>query len=185
MATRPARDIVRPRPEDEHDLTLVGLLVFLDAPKADAAGALRRLAGLGVTVKVVTGDSPAAAVKVCRDLGLTGGGALTGVEFDKLDDAQLAAAIGATTVFARVSPEQKARIVRIQRRTGGDVAFLGDGVNDAQPRAKSRTLTEDELRLTTQERGRCTPAAQAAFRSGRSGGTFGPVTGARAMMRCT
>jgi len=78
VATRPALGIVTPTVADERELTLVGLLVFLDAPKRDAAEALRRLADLGVTVKVVTGDSPAVAVKVCRDLGLTGGGALTG-----------------------------------------------------------------------------------------------------------
>ncbi|MGI8666607.1 MAG: magnesium-translocating P-type ATPase [Jatrophihabitans sp.] len=116
---------------DEHGLRLVGLLVFRDPPKADAAAALRRLAGLGIAVKVVTGDNAAVAAKVCRDLGLDRGGALTGVELAGLDDAALAAVIGTTTVFARVSPEDKARIVRVQRRSGGGVAFLGDGVNDA------------------------------------------------------
>ena len=85
----------------------------------------------GIAVKVVTGDNPAVAVKVCRDLGLGDGGALTGADLDALDDAALAAAIAGTTVFARVSPEDKARIVRVQRRSGGGVAFLGDGVNDA------------------------------------------------------
>jgi Mg2+-importing ATPase len=131
VATRPAPGLMAPTAADERDLALIGFLVFLDAPKADAAAALRRLADLGVTVKVVTGDSAAVAVKVCRDLGLTQGGALTGADLDRLDDTQLAAAIASTSVFARVSPEQKARIVQIQRRTGGDVAFLGDGVNDA------------------------------------------------------
>jgi hypothetical protein len=82
--------------------------VFLDPPKLDAADSLRRLAALGIAVKVVTGDNPAVAVKVCRDLGLAGGGALTGAQLDALDDAQLAAVIPATTVFARVSPEHKA-----------------------------------------------------------------------------
>jgi Mg2+-importing ATPase len=116
---------------DEVRLALAGLLVFLDPPKQDAAAALQRLAGLGVDVKVVTGDNPAVAAKVCADLGLPDGDALTGADLDRLDDGQVAAAIATTTVFARVSPEQKARIVRIQRKTGGDVAFLGDGVNDA------------------------------------------------------
>ena len=131
LATRPAPDASTVTTADEHGLSLVGFLVFLDAPKRDAARALARLAGLGITVKVVTGDNPAVAIKVCHDLGLTEGGALTGADLDKLDDEQLAAAIATTTVFARVSPEQKARIVRVQRRSGGDVAFLGDGVNDA------------------------------------------------------
>jgi Mg2+-importing ATPase len=116
---------------DECDLRLVGFLVFLDPPKEDAAAALARLSALGVAVKVVTGDNAAVAVKVCRELGLDGGGVLTGTEVAALDDPALAAAIPHTTVFARISPEDKARIVRVQRRTGGAVAFLGDGVNDA------------------------------------------------------
>ncbi len=116
---------------DERDLRLAGLLVFLDAPKASAGRALTRLAGLGVRVKIVTGDNPVVAAKVCADLGLPVGGALTGTDVDSMDDDALAAAIDQTTVFARVSPEHKARIVKIQRKTGVDVAFLGDGVNDA------------------------------------------------------
>src|SRR5205807_187451 len=80
----------RPRTDDEHGLRLAGLLVFLDPPKQDAAQALRRLADLGITVKVVTGDNPAVADKVCRDLGLGAGGALTGTDLDALDDAGLA-----------------------------------------------------------------------------------------------
>jgi P-type Mg2+ transporter len=117
--------------QDERDLRLAGYLVFLDPPKHDAARSLRRLAELGVAVKVVTGDNPTVAAKVCHDLGLGDGAPLTGSGIDALDDDALAAAIATTTVFARVSPEQKARIVRVQRRTGGGVAFLGDGVNDA------------------------------------------------------
>lgn len=116
---------------DEHDLDLIGFLVFLDPPKPDAGKALQRLAGLGIAVKVVTGDNPAVAVKVCRDLGLSDGAALTGVDVAALDDDALARAIEGTTVFARVSPEDKSRIVLTQRKTGGAVAFLGDGVNDA------------------------------------------------------
>ncbi len=131
VAARPAADLVTLTVDDEHDLRLIGLLVFLDAPKSGAAAALRRLADLGVAVKVVTGDNPAVAAKVCHDLGLPVGGALTGADLDRLDDKQLAEAIPKTTVFARVSPEHKARIVRTQRLTGTDVAFLGDGVNDA------------------------------------------------------
>ncbi|EWM12143.1 magnesium-translocating P-type ATPase [Kutzneria sp. 744] len=131
VAIRPATGTRPPEPADERDLHLVGLLVFLDPPKQDAAKALRRLAELGIAVKVVTGDNPAVAVKVGRDLGLIEGGALTGADLDAMDDSHLAAAIAGTTVFARVSPEHKARIVRAQRASGGGVAFLGDGVNDA------------------------------------------------------
>ena len=117
--------------EDERDLQLAGFLVFLDPPKPDAAEALRRLATLEISVKVITGDNAAVAVKVCRDLGLLEGGSMTGAEVDGVDDTQLAAAIETTTVFARISPTQKARIVHVQRLSGGGVAFLGDGVNDA------------------------------------------------------
>jgi len=131
VATRPAAELATLTAGDEHDLRLIGLLVFLDAPKSGAAVALKRLAGLGVAVKIVTGDNPAVAAKVCHDLDLPVGGALTGADLDRLDDAQLGKVIPTTTVFARVSPEHKARIVRIQRQTGVDVAFLGDGVNDA------------------------------------------------------
>jgi Mg2+-importing ATPase len=120
-----------PTAQDERGLHLVGLLVFLDPPKQDAASALRRLARLGIAVKVVTGDNAAVAVKVCRDLGLDAGGVLTGADLGGMDDSDLSAAIAASTVFARVSPQDKARIVRAQRRSGGGVAFLGDGVNDA------------------------------------------------------
>ncbi|MEV7357924.1 magnesium-translocating P-type ATPase [Kitasatospora sp. NPDC091276] len=119
------------RPADENGLQLAGLLVFLDPPKPDAAAALSRLAALGISVKVVTGDNAAVAAKVCHDLGLGGGEAMTGAEVDALDDTRLAEAITSTTVFARVSPEAKARIVHAQRRSGGGVSFLGDGVNDA------------------------------------------------------
>jgi P-type Mg2+ transporter len=119
------------QPEDENGLTLIGFLVFLDPPKPDAVRALQRLAGLGIAVKIVTGDNPAVAVKVCRDLGINEGGAMTGPQLAALDDGALAAAIATTTIFARVSPEDKARIVRVQRRSGAGVAFLGDGVNDA------------------------------------------------------
>jgi P-type Mg2+ transporter len=131
VATRPAAGLTRLTPADEHGLRLVGLLVFLDPPKPGAAAALARLAGLGITVKIVTGDNPAVAAKVCQEVGLPTGTELTGTDIDGLDDTALAAVITTTTVFARVSPEQKARIVRIQRLSGRAVAFLGDGVNDA------------------------------------------------------
>ena len=131
VATRAATDLHTVTPGDESDLDLIGLLVFLDPLKPDTAAALARLADLGVTVKVITGDNPTVAEKVCADLGLPAGAALTGADVDALDDTALAAAIATTTVFARITPGQKARIVRVRRHAGGDVAFLGDGVNDA------------------------------------------------------
>ncbi|MGO4601856.1 magnesium-translocating P-type ATPase [Terrabacter sp. 2YAF2] len=131
VASRPVATARAPEAADEHGLQLRGLLVFLDAPKPDAAAALGRLATLGVRVKVVTGDNAVVAAKVCSDLGLPGDEVLTGADLDALDDEHLIDAVTATTVFARVSPEHKARIVRAHRHGGGGVAFLGDGVNDA------------------------------------------------------
>ena len=131
VASRPTPGRRALDPRDESGLSLRGLLVFLDPPKPSARAALDRLTGLGVTVKVVTGDNPTVATRVCAELGLPAGKACTGSDLDGLDDAQLAQLVATTTVFARVSPEDKARIVRTQRRTGVDVAFLGDGVNDA------------------------------------------------------
>ena len=130
VATREAPGQSSLTPADEHDLRFRGLLVFLDPPKPDARAALRRLAGLGVTVKILTGDNPAVAAKVCADLGLPSGQVATGADIDGAGD-QLGDLIARTTVFARVSPEHKAQVIRAQRHAGTDVAFLGDGVNDA------------------------------------------------------
>ena len=130
VATRPSSSS-RLVAADECTLSLLGFLVFLDPPKPGAAQALERLAGLGITVKVVTGDNASVAAKVCHDLGLASEAVLTGNDLDALSDDDLPAAVDATTVFARVSPEHKARIVAARRSTGAGVAFLGDGVNDA------------------------------------------------------
>lgn len=108
-----------------------GLLVFRDPPKADAASSLQRLAALGIDVHVVTGDAPEVAATLCAELGMAPGATLTGTDLATMSDAELGAAIPTTRVFARVSPEDKARIVRLHRASGHDVAFLGDGVNDA------------------------------------------------------
>ncbi len=131
VASRTAPDLAALSPADERDLALDGLLTFVDAPKTDARAALRRLDDLGVTVKVITGDHPAVARHVCDQLGLAVTGVLTGADVAMLDDEALRRALPDTTVFARVGPQDKARIVRTQRAAGVDVAFLGDGVNDA------------------------------------------------------
>ncbi len=131
VATRAAPQLTTITQDDEHDLELAGYLVFLDPPKADAAIALRRLADLGIAVKVVTGDNAMVAEKVCRDLGLNVEGTLTGAQIAALDDDSLRASVATATIFARVSPEQKSRLIRMHRAVGRDVAFLGDGVNDA------------------------------------------------------
>lgn len=131
VATRPAAGLGQLTPADETDLVLAGFLVFLDRPKANAKASLDELAALGITVKIATGDNAKVAEKVCADLGVLSGGTLTGVEIEKLSDAELTAAARTATIFARVSPEQKARIITLLRKSGGAVGFMGDGVNDA------------------------------------------------------
>nr|MBS1901109.1 magnesium-translocating P-type ATPase [Actinomycetota bacterium] len=112
-------------------LTLDGFLVFTDEIKPGARASLRRLADLGISVKVCTGDGAVVATRTCADLGMTIQGTLTGDQIDELDDGRLIDLAERTTVFARVSPEQKARVVRALRHQGRAVGFLGDGVNDA------------------------------------------------------
>jgi Mg2+-importing ATPase len=131
VATRtlPGRDTVDA--SDETELTLAGFLLFVDPAKTSARAALARLETLGISVKVATGDNAVVAERLCRTLGLPVEMTLTGEQIDALDDDALPAAVAATTVFGRVTPEQKARVVRALRGHGRAVGFLGDGVNDA------------------------------------------------------
>jgi P-type Mg2+ transporter len=131
VASRPAADTAVLAADAEQGLTLEGFLAFADPPKADAGASIAELRRLGVEVKIITGDNGVVAAKVCRQIGVDCAGVLTGHQIEALDDEQLAAAIAATTVFARVGPDQKSRIIKVTRRTGKDVGFLGDGVNDA------------------------------------------------------
>jgi len=117
-------------PAQERGLELAGFLSFSDPPTTGAAASLARLRSLGIEVKVLTGDNDRVAVKVCNDLDIVVQGTLTGAEVEAMDDAALAAKVPATTVFARVAPEQKSRIIKAAR-AAGNAAFLGDGVNDA------------------------------------------------------
>src|SRR5271166_6165191 len=131
LAQREAASLAQLHPTDERDLSPVGVLTFADEPKLDAADSLRRLEDLDVQVKIVTGDSDLTAQVVCRELGLAVGGTLTGKQLDSMTDAELTSAVERTSIFARVTPDQKSRIIRLQRKTGRDVGYLGDGVNDA------------------------------------------------------
>lgn len=133
VATRRRADTTRLEldPTDESDLELVGFVTFLDPPKPDVAESLEQLRGLGIRVKIVTGDNAVVAGHLCEQIGLHASGVLTGAEITALDDQALAAELAGTTVFGRVTPDQKARIIRAERSLGSTVAFLGDGVNDA------------------------------------------------------
>jgi Mg2+-importing ATPase len=116
--------------EDESDLVLAGFIAFLDPPKETAGPALAALAEGGVQVKVLTGDNDVVARKVCEDVGLRPGHVALGDEVERCTDPDLAALAERTTLFARLTPLQKARIIRTLQRNG-PVGFLGDGINDA------------------------------------------------------
>lgn len=117
---------------DECDMVLMGFLAFLDPPKASAAGAVATLEAKGVAVKVLTGDNDRVAATVCEQIGIDASNVLLGSEIDALDDAGLAERAEKTHLFAKLSPLQKARLVRVMRELlGHTVGFMGDGINDA------------------------------------------------------
>ena len=116
---------------DECGLTFVGLIAFLDPPKDSAAQAIRELNRGGVVVKVLTGDNPVIARKTCKDVDLAVEGVLLGQEVEAMDDATLGERVESTTIFAKLSPLQKSRIIRLLRNRGHVVGFMGDGINDA------------------------------------------------------
>jgi Mg2+-importing ATPase len=131
VASRDRGVVMTVSADDEVELTLEGFLTFADKPKSDAGASLGKLQQLGVEVKIITGDNGQVAAKVCRDIGLACAGVVSGTDVQAMSDDELEAAIPTTTVFARIGPDQKSRIIKVARRTGRDVAFLGDGVNDA------------------------------------------------------
>lgn len=116
---------------DESDLILEGYIAFLDPPKETTAPALKALKASGIVVKILTGDSELVAVKVCQDVGLDPGEAVVGYQLDALDDDQLADLARRSTLFTRLTPMHKERIVSLLRQEGHVVGFLGDGINDA------------------------------------------------------
>jgi Ca2+-transporting ATPase len=117
----------------EADLTFLGFAGLIDPPRAEAAQAVAECRSAGITPVMITGDHPATALAIAQRLGIaTGGSALmTGAELAALDDAALAARIRGTSVYARVDPAQKIRIVEALQAAGEVVAMTGDGVNDA------------------------------------------------------
>lgn len=117
--------------EDEIQMTVVGILTFLDPPKASAKPALRSLASHGIDVKVITGDNPLVTATVCRDVGIDATNIVLGEETDALSLTELAELAERTHVFARANPTQKARIIEAMREGGRTVGYLGDGINDA------------------------------------------------------
>jgi Mg2+-importing ATPase len=117
--------------QDECDLILVGYLAFLDPPKDSAIEAIAALKDNGVAVKVITGDNDIVTRKVCKEVNLDIQGVLVGSQIERLSDDDLKAQLDTTTIFAKVSPLQKARIIRLLRDQGHTVGYMGDGINDA------------------------------------------------------
>lgn len=116
---------------DECDLILNGNIAFLDPPKESATAAIQALQGHGVVVKVVTGDNDLVARKICKEVGLSTEFVLLGSEVEAMSDEELAEAALKTTLFARVSPAHKQRIIRALQSRKHTVGFMGDGINDA------------------------------------------------------
>ena len=125
----PVQDVYRK--EDEKDLVLVGFLAFFDPPVPQAPELLQALCRDGVEVKILTGDNELVARHICSAVGLDVSRILLGSQLDQITDSALAHVVEQTTVFARVSPAQKNRIIHALKRRAHVVGFLGDGINDA------------------------------------------------------
>ena len=117
--------------KDESDMILTGYLAFLDPPKSSAAPAIETLAEYGVSTKILTGDNEKVTQAVCEKVGLDVENILLGVEVDALSNEELSQAVENTTVFAKLSPDQKARIILQLKANGHKVGYMGDGINDA------------------------------------------------------
>ncbi|MCC7005397.1 MAG: magnesium-translocating P-type ATPase [Ottowia sp.] len=116
---------------DETALTLIGYIAFLDPPKESTAPALRALKAHGIDVKILTGDNELVTAKICREVGLPVAGIQLGTDIDTLSDTELARIVEHTTIFAKLNPSHKERIVQILHDKGHVVGFMGDGINDA------------------------------------------------------
>ena len=116
---------------DESDMILTGYLAFLDPPKPSAAPAIQALLEHGVRTKILTGDNEKVTQAICEKVGLDVEHMLLGADIDKMTDQELAEAVESVTVFAKLSPDQKARIILQLKKNGHAVGYMGDGINDA------------------------------------------------------
>lgn len=119
--------------DDERDLVLIGFVGFLDPPKESAKAAVTALDNHGVRTVVLTGDSEGVAVKVCSKVGVETSRYLTGKEVEAMDDAALSESVERCSIFAKLSPSQKERVVKALQANGHTVGYMGDGINDAPP----------------------------------------------------
>ncbi len=116
---------------DESDLILLGNIAFLDPPKDSAAEAIKALKKNGVDVKILTGDNEIITRKICKDVGLPVQNVLLGSDIESLNDEKLAEVAATTTIFAKFSPTQKAKVIQVLRKKGNIIGYMGDGINDA------------------------------------------------------
>ncbi len=117
--------------KDEEGLTLLGFVAFLDPPKESARKAIVGLKEQGIEVKVLTGDNELVTNKIARDINLPSKGTVLGSDIEKMDDAALSKAVEGNTIFAKLSPIHKERIIRALQKNKHVVGFMGDGINDA------------------------------------------------------
>ena len=117
--------------KDENDMVLIGFLAFLDPPKETTRAAVKALHDYGVQVKILTGDNEKVTCAICRQVGLNADRILLGSELEIISDRELGKLAEKITVFAKLSPSQKARIIRVLRENGHSVGYMGDGINDA------------------------------------------------------
>ena len=116
---------------DEKELVLAGYVAFLDPPKESAGPAIAALKDYGVAIKIITGDNEVVTRKICKEVGLAIENSMLGKDVEALSDAELPDAAEHTTIFAKMSPLQKSRVIRALKNKGHTVGYLGDGINDA------------------------------------------------------
>ena len=134
VATKPVTDQKHTYTvEDEGELVLMGLTAFLDPMKPGVRKAINDLEGIGIEVKVVTGDNELVTRKACEEAGIIVKGVLTGSDITNMSELTLAARAEDTTIFARFSPSEKERVIKALKMSGNVVGYLGDGINDAPP----------------------------------------------------
>lgn len=131
IATKPLGEHFQLSKHDEQKLEFLGFLAFLDPAKQSVSATLKRMNALGISVKIITGDNLLVTEKIAREINLSIDAVLTGDDIEKIDDRALIQKAPQTTIFARVNPEQKMRIIQALQESGATVGYMGDGINDA------------------------------------------------------
>jgi len=116
---------------DEKEMILIGLVTFIDPPKASARDSVQLLEGSGIGLKILTGDNELVTRKTCDLIGLPVQGVLTGAEIEQMDSQTLSRNVENVTIFSRMSPVQKNRVMNALKKNGHVVGYMGDGINDA------------------------------------------------------